>query len=71
MKFILKGDKTMQALLDAALKVVKTINMYLSDYILIILLIGLGLFFTVKTKFVQIRCFGEGCRNVFGTLSLN
>ena len=61
----------MQALLDAALKVVKTINMYLSDYILIILLIGLGLFFTVKTKFVQIRCFGEGCRNVFGTLSLN
>ncbi len=61
----------MQAILDATLKVVQKVNMYLSDYILIILLIGLGLFFTIKTKFVQIRCFGEGCKNVFGNMSLN
>jgi len=43
--------------------------MYLSDYILIILLIGAGLFFTVKTRFVQVRCFGEGLKQVFGGLS--
>ncbi len=53
------------------LNVVKKANEYLSDYVLIILLIGVGLFFTIKTKFVQVRCFGEGMRNVFGNISLN
>ena len=52
--------------MDALLKIVQTINMYLSDYILIILLIGAGLYFTVRTRFVQIRCFGEGMKQVFG-----
>lgn len=55
--------------MDALLNVVKTINMYLSDYILIVLLIGAGLYFTVRTRFVQVRCFGEGLRQVFGGLS--
>ncbi|MBQ6601024.1 MAG: sodium:alanine symporter family protein [Clostridia bacterium] len=55
--------------MDALLGIVKTINMYLSDYILIILLIGAGLYFTVRTRFVQVRCFGEGLRQVFGGLS--
>ena len=52
--------------MDALLKIVQTINMYLSDYILIILLIGAGLYFTVRTRFVQVRCFGEGMKQVFG-----
>ena len=52
--------------MDALLGIVKTINMYLSDYILIILLIGAGLYFTVRTRFVQVRCFGEGMKQVFG-----
>ena len=51
-------------------KFIATINSYLADYVLIILLVGLGLFFTIKTKFVQIRCFGEGFRKVFGNISL-
>lgn len=51
-------------------QIVKTINAYLSDYILIILLIGCGLFFTIKTKFVQVRCFGEGMKAMFGNFSL-
>jgi AGCS family alanine or glycine:cation symporter len=50
------------------LKIVASINTYLWNYILVFLLIGLGIFFTIKTKFVQIRCFGEGCRNVFGKM---
>ena len=50
------------------LKIVASINTNLWNYILVFLLIGLGLFFTIKTKFVQIRCFGEGCRNVFGKM---
>ena len=47
------------------LEVVSTINAYLSDYILMFLLIGVGIFFTFKTRFVQIRCLGEGFRRMF------
>ena len=50
------------------LSIVQTINAYLSDYILIILLVGTGILFSVKTRFVQVRCFGEGMRRVFGNI---
>ena len=53
------------------LSIVQKINMYLSDYILIILLVGTGLFFSIKTKFVQVRCFKEGWRRTFGNFSLH
>ena len=53
------------------LPVIQTLNAYLSDYILVFLLVGTGLWFSFKTKFVQVRCFGEGMRNVFGKLTLN
>jgi len=43
-------------------------NAYLSDYILIILLVGVGLFYSFKTRFVQVRCFSEGMKKVFGGL---
>ena len=56
--------------MDALLKVVQTINVYLSDYILIAMLVVCGLYFTIRTGFVQIRCFGEGVRGVFGNFSL-
>ena len=52
------------------LKVVVTVNSYLADYILIILLIGVGIFYSVKTKFVQVRCFKQGMKQVFGNLKL-
>ena len=42
------------------LEVVNKINEYLADYILIILLVISGFIFTIKTRFVQIRCFKEG-----------
>ena len=38
---------------------VETINEYLWGYILIVMLITLGLYFTFRTKFVQFRYFGE------------
>ncbi|MDO4619115.1 MAG: sodium:alanine symporter family protein [Lachnospiraceae bacterium] len=56
---------------NALLPIVQTINSYLSDYILFFLLIAVGLFYSFKTHFVQVRCFGEGMRQVFGKLSLN
>ena len=52
------------------LEIVQTINAYLSDYILVFLLIGVGLWYTIRTRFVQVRCFGEGMRKLFGNLSL-
>lgn len=57
--------------MDNLLEIVKTINSYLSDYILIILLVGAGLYFSIKTRFVQVRCFGEGMKKVFGNLKFN
>ncbi len=53
------------------LKIVATINAYLSDYILVFLLLGCGLVFTIRTRFVQVRYFGAGMRRLFGTLSLH
>ena len=46
------------------------INTYLSNYILVFLLIGVGLWYSIKTRFVQVRCFKEGWNSVFGNLSL-
>ena len=53
------------------LELVQKINGYLSDYVLIILLVGTGLFFSIKTNFVQVRCFKEGWHNVFGNIKLH
>lgn len=60
----------MDQIMDFLLSAVKTVNAYLSDYILMILLVGTGLFYTIKTRFVQVRCFGEGIKRVFGGFSL-
>lgn len=51
--------------------IVCNINTYLSSYILVFLLVGVGLWYTIKTRFVQVRCFGEGMKKTFGNLSLN
>ena len=56
--------------MDMLLTIVQKINFYLSDYILIALLIGTGLFFTVKTRFVQIRYFPEAMKKAFGGIKL-
>ncbi|MBQ8584692.1 MAG: sodium:alanine symporter family protein, partial [Butyricicoccus sp.] len=55
---------------QAVYPIVVDINTYLSSYILIVLLVGVGLWYSIKTRFVQVRCFGEGMKKVFGNLSL-
>ena len=59
-----KGDVTMKTLNDLVL----TIQHYLSDYVLIIALLGGGIWFTFKLGFIQVRGFGEGMRRTFGGL---
>ena len=51
-------------------KIVGFINQYMSDYVLLILLVGAGVFFTIRTRFVQVRCFGQGMKKVFGNIKL-
>ena len=60
----------MQAIESVLFPVVCKINEYLSNYILVFLLVGVGLWYSIKTRFVQVRCFGEGMRRVFGNLTL-
>ena len=60
----------MESLNATLLPLVQKANGFLADYILVFLLIGTGLFFSFKTKFIQVRAFGEGMKNVFGKLSL-
>ncbi len=61
----------MKEFLDGLLSIVQTINKYLSDYVLVFLLVGVGVFYTIKTRFVQVRCFKQGMKNVFGKLKLS
>lgn len=42
------------------LSIVQSINYYLSDYLLVFVLVGIGLTYTIKTRFVQVRCFKDG-----------
>ena len=60
----------LQSLEATLYPIVVKINEYLSSYILIFLLIGVGLWYTIKTRFVQVRYFGAGMKKVFGNLSL-
>ena len=43
-------------------QMIADLNTFLYSYILIILLVGTGIYFTVRTKFVQIRMFPEAIR---------
>ncbi len=59
-----------EAIEQAIYGIVCDINNYLSNYTLVILLVVCGLWFTIKTRFIQVRCFGEAWRGVFGNFSM-
>lgn len=56
--------------MEAVTEVVSKASDYLWNVILIILLCGTGIYFTIRLKFIQIRKFGEGFKLVFGNISL-
>ncbi len=69
--FVLQKKEKRKIIMEAVLlPIVQKINAYLSDYILIVLLIAVGLYYSIRTRFVQVRCFGEGMKQVFGNMSL-
>ena len=57
--------------MEKLLEIVSCINDGMSDYVLLFLLAGAGIYFTAITRFVQIRCFAEGWRNAFGKFSFH
>lgn len=50
--------------MDFLNSILGTVNDYLYGYILIVLLIVVGVYFTVKTRFVQFRLLGEAIRSL-------
>lgn len=48
--------------------IVAKVNGFLWDYLLLFLLVGTGIWFTLQLGFIQIRGFGEGFRRTFGGL---
>ena len=47
---------------DFIYKLIENISNFMYSYLLIVLLLGVGLYFTFRTKFVQFRLFGESVR---------
>ena len=44
---------------------------FLMSFLLIVVLVGTGIYYTIRLRFIQIRRFGQGCRLVFGNFSMN
>lgn len=55
-------------IIDWVSEVLIFFNNYVSDYIAVFLLLGTGIYFSIKTRFVQIRCFKDGMRFIAGGL---
>lgn len=56
--------------MDSLLSIVESINSVLWSSVLLFLLCGTGIYFTFKTRFIQIRKFGESFKSVFGGITL-
>lgn len=57
--------------MDQLMNIVTAINGVLWGSVLIVLLCGTGLYYTLKLRFVQIRKFGAVCKQTFGGLTLS
>ncbi|HIT94505.1 MAG TPA: sodium:alanine symporter family protein [Candidatus Faecivivens stercoripullorum] len=51
-------------------ELVKLVSGFLWDYLLLFLLCGTGIYFTLRLKFVQVRKFGVGLKMLFGGFNL-
>lgn len=56
--------------METILGLVDSANDFLWNTILIVLLCGTGIYYTIRLKFIQVRKFGEACKTVFGHFSL-
>lgn len=56
--------------MEAILELINKANNLLWNTVLLVLLCGTGIYYTVRLKFIQVRKFGEACKVVFGHFSL-
>lgn len=54
--------------MDNLLNTVKGINGFLSGVLLIVVLVGAGIFFTVRLRFIQVRKFKDSFKSTFGNI---
>ena len=54
--------------METILSLVNNVNDLLWNSILLILLCGTGIYFTIRLRFIQVRKFGEGMKLVFGNM---
>ena len=54
-------------------KIVAAVNdvLWNKQLLLLFLLLGTGIFYSIRTRFVQVRKFGQGCLQLFGSISLS
>ena len=57
-------------MMDAVNNVIVRISDVVWNYLLLFLLVGTGIFFTIRTRFVQVRRFKTAWMRVFGGFSL-
>ena len=60
-----------RGIMELITNIVNSVNTFLWDYALLILLLGSGVFFTFMLRFIQIRKFGAGMKALFGNFSLH
>ena len=56
--------------METLLSMVDSVNDVLWNVVLILLLCGTGIYYTIRLKFIQVRKFTEGFKLVFGSISL-
>ena len=52
-------------------QIVQNVSGFVWNSLLIFLLVGTGIFYTIKLKFIQVRKFGEGYTKVVKGVNLN
>ena len=56
--------------MDAILRLVEILNQYLWNSLLLVALVGTGVYFTIRLGFVQVRKLGQGLKFTLGGLTL-
>ena len=56
--------------MDFLTNLVDVVNNYLWNYVLLFLLVGTGVYFSIRLRFVQVRKLGAGLKHTFGGLTL-
>lgn len=62
--------RTVEQFLGKALEIVKFLNGLLWNNILLVILVGCGIYFTILLKGIQVRKIGKAFKNAFSGFSL-